>query len=245
MKLTLMDCHNLYKFFNKDFFKDEFDYSLGRCHIFTDRKEAESIFGPDDYSRISGISWINDNGRNLIWLNPLLLNNKKLLCNTILHEMIHLYDYAVNPEIRNYRKGHGSYWTKIANYATALYGDYIGKIDQFGDSYEKDRLDHYKLMDSTKTLSNRYIILLRSRKIVPVKKLNKRQIAWLKSTNIRGIFKVKPNIEQTRSTRVKKYATFDMLKSVIENGISEEQENLYRDISLNLVDSTEEIWVKS
>lgn len=242
MKLTLRDCNNLYKFFNKDFFKAEFGYSLGRCHIFTDKKEAEELFGPDDYDVISGVSWIKD-GKNLIWLNSGLLNNKKLLCNTLLHEMIHLYDFAVNGDVRKYREGHGSWWTKVANYATELYGDHIGKIDRFGDYHERERLDHYNLMRKTKTLSNVYIVVLRTRDLVPVKELTDKQIEWLKGTNIRGIFRVKPNIEQSGKTRVKKYATFDMLKDDIADGISWEEEQMYNDLNLKLGENSEPVWI--
>lgn len=242
MKYNLQDCQNIYNFFNEDFFKDEFGYRLGRCKIFTDKMEAQRLFGEDNYETPSGVTSIVD-GKNYMWINPLVLNNKKILSNTILHEMIHLYDFRVNTEVRRYRKGHGSFWTKVANYATNLYGEHIGKINRFTDDYEDDRLEHYKLMRDTKTLSNVYIVVLKSRDLVPVKDLNDEQIEWLKTTNIRGIFKVNPNLEQSSKTRVKKYATFEMLKDDIDGGISWEEEKMYNSLNLKLGENSRAIWI--
>jgi hypothetical protein len=98
-------------------------------------------------------------------------------------------------------------------------------------------------MRKTKTLSNVYIVVLRTRDLVPVKELTDEQIEWLKGTSIRGIFRVKPNIEQSSKTRVKKYATFDMLKADIADGISWEEEQMYNDLNLKLGENSEPVWI--
>lgn len=242
MKYSLADCNMLYKFFNKDFFQDELGQKLGRCKIFTDDNEAVQTFGNEDYESLSGISKY-DNGKSWIWVNKYLLDNKKLLSNTILHEMIHLYVAMVDPDTRYYRLGHGALWTKVANYATSIYGHKIGKIDRYADDTEQERKEHYKLMHTTKTLANTFIVVLRSRDLVPVKDLTPEQIAEIQKTDARAIFKVKPTLEQSAKTRVKNYATFDMLMDDIRYGISYDEELMYQELDLKLGTDSERIWI--
>lgn len=242
MKYSLADCNMLYKFFNKDFFQDELGQKLGRCKILTDNSEAVRIFGNEDYETLSGISKY-DNGKSWIWINKYLLDNKKLLSNTILHEMIHLYAAMVDPDTRYYRLGHGALWTKVANYATSIYGHKIGKIDRYADESEGERMAHYRMMHSTKTLANAFIVVLRTRDLVPIKDLSPEQIHQIQQTDARAIFKVKPTLEQSAKTRVKNYATFDMLMDDIEYGISEEEEQMYSQLNLKLGTDSERIWM--
>ena len=232
----------LYKFFNKDFFQDELGQKLGRCKIFTDVGEAVQIFGNEDYESLSGISKY-DNGKSWIWINKYLLDNKKLLSNTILHEMIHNYVAMVDPDTRYYRLGHGALWTKVANYATSIYGHKIGKIDRYADEKEEERKAHYRLMHTTKTLANTFIVVLRTRDLVPVKDLTPEQISEIQKTDARAIFKVKPTLEQSAKTRVKNYATFDMLMDDIRYGISYDEELMYQELDLKLGKDSERIWI--
>ena len=232
----------LYKFFNKDFFQEELGQKLGRCKIFTDVGEAVQIFGNEDYESLSGISKY-DNGKSWIWINKYLLDNKKLLSNTILHEMIHNYVAMVDPDTRYYRLGHGALWTKVANYATSIYGHKIGKIDRYADEKEEERKAHYRLMHTTKTLANTFIVVLRTRDLVPVKDLTPEQISEIQKTDARAIFKVKPTLEQSAKTRVKNYATFDMLMDDIRYGISYDEELMYQELDLKLGKDSERIWI--
>ena len=232
----------LYKFFNKDFFQDELGQKLGRCKIFTDVGEAVQIFGNEDYESLSGISKY-DNGKSWIWINKYLLDNKKLLSNTILHEMIHNYVAMVDPDTRYYRLGHGALWTKVANYATSIYGHKIGKIDRYADEKEEERKAHYRLMHTTKTLANTFIVVLRTRDLVPIKDLTPEQISEIQKTDARAIFKVKPTLEQSAKTRVKNYATFDMLMDDIRYGISYDEELMYQELDLKLGKDSERIWI--
>ena len=242
MKYSLADCNMLYKFFNKDFFQEELGQKLGRCKIFTDVGEAVQIFGNEDYESLSGISKY-DNGKSWIWINKYLLDNKKLLSNTILHEMIHNYVAMVDPDTRYYRLGHGALWTKVANYATSIYGHKIGKIDRYADEKEEERKAHYRLMHTTKTLANTFIVVLRTRDLVPVKDLTPEQISEIQKTDARAIFKVKPTLEQSAKTRVKNYATFDMLMDDIRYGISYDEELMYQELDLKLGKDSERIWI--
>jgi len=242
MKYSIDDLRMLYKFFDRDFFQNELGQKIGKCYITTDAAEAEEIMGPSDYNISSGISYTDD-GKNYIWINKYILDNKKLMSNTLLHEMIHLYVNKVDPETRRYRSGHGALWTRIARYATELYGHKIGVIDRYADEVETERREHYKMMHSTKTLANAYIVILRSRDLVPVKELTSDQIEAIKKTDARAIFKVKPNIEQSSENRVKCYATFDMLMDDIKYGISEEEENLYSKLNLKFGTDSEKVWI--
>ena len=232
----------LYKFFNKDFFQEELGQKLGRCKIFTDVGEAVQTFGNEDYESLSGISKY-DNGKSWIWINKYLLDNKKLLSNTILHEMIHNYVAMVDPDTRYYRLGHGALWTKVANYATSIYGHKIGKIDRYADEKEEERKAHYRLMHTTKTLANTFIVVLRTRDLVPIKDLTPEQISEIQKTDARAIFKVKPTLEQSAKTRVKNYATFDMLMDDIRYGISYDEELMYQELDLKLGKDSERIWI--
>jgi hypothetical protein len=243
MKYSLAECQKIYKFFEKDFFQRELGVKLGPCLIFIDPDEArEALPGVDDWDHLSGLSFYND-GRNYIYLDKILLDSKKLMANTILHEMIHLYDQQYNPYVRNYRGGHGALWTKTAKRATEIYGSKIGAIDRYADAHEVERKSHYRMIHSTKTLANAYVVVLRSRELVPVKTLSQEEIEILKKTNIRGIFRVKPNLQQSEANRVKCYATFEQLMDDINLGVTEEEEERYAKLSLKLGTDSERIWL--
>lgn len=244
MKYTLADCQKIYAFFNKDFFGDELGVDLGKCLITTNKKEAEEIFGSYNWDELSGLSWYK-NRKNYIYINRMQLDSKKIMSNTILHEMIHLYDQAFFPDKRQYRKGHGAIWKKTAKLATEIYGKKMGPIEQNADPKEVEKTDHYKLMHSTKTLANAYIVVLRTRELVPVKSLSPEEIEVLKGTNIRGIFKVKPNLEQSAANRVKCYASFGELMDDITLGVTQEEEERYSQLQLKLGTDSERIWINS
>ena len=244
MKYSLADCQRIYKFFDKDFFQDELGVKLGNCTIYTDKDRASRVFKfSGDEDNASGYSYTTEDNKNFIYVNKMLLDNKKLLANTILHEMIHLYVFKTDEDTRSYRQGHGSLWTKTAKYATSIYGKSLGPIERFADDHEEERKEHYKLMHSTKTLSNAYVVVLKSRDLIPLKELSAEQIADLKRTNIRGIFRVKPNLEQSAGNRVKCYATFSELMDDINYGITEEEEERYSQLSLKLGTESEMIWI--
>lgn len=242
MKYSLADAKRIYAFFDKDFFLGELGCKLGKCVITCDKSEAVELFGEYDFDTVSGLS-LYDNGKKYIYVNRYLFDNKKPLANTILHEMIHLYNNMMNPDTRRYRAGHGAFWTKIARQATAIYGKKIGPIEQFADDTEEEKKNHAKLIHSTKTLANVYVVVLRSRDLIPVKSLTPEQIEEIKKTDARGIFKVKPNREQSSKNRVKNYATFDMLMDDIKYGISYDEELMYQELDLKLGTDSEKIWL--
>ncbi|MBR1611552.1 MAG: hypothetical protein IJ672_08755, partial [Methanobrevibacter sp.] len=74
-------CQYVYDYFNKDFFQKELDTKLGKCTIFCNKKgESRKVFqslGDDREEDPFGLS-ITLMGHNYIWINPLLLNNKKI-----------------------------------------------------------------------------------------------------------------------------------------------------------------------
>jgi hypothetical protein len=98
-------------------------------------------------------------------------------------------------------------------------------------------------MHTTKTLANTFIVVLRSRDLVPVKDLTPEQINQIQKTDARAIFKVKPTLEQSAKTRVKNYATFDMLMDDIRYGISYDEELMYQELDLKLGTDSERIWI--
>jgi hypothetical protein len=242
MKYSVADCQRIYDFFDKDFFLGEMGRKLGKCTITTDKSEAEKYFGVDIYDNDCGCSQYV-NGKKFIYISKMLLVNKKYMANTILHEMIHLFDQRENPGTRRYRQGHGSYWTKLANYANSIYADKIGRIEMYADEKESEWQSHQMLMKKTKSLSNAYIVILRSRDLIPVKTLTNDQIEEIKKTDARAIFKVKPSREQSAKNRVKNYATFEMLMDDINYGISYEEEEMYKELDLKLGVDSERIWI--
>lgn len=243
MAYTLKYCYEVYDFFNKDFFEEELGQKLGPCQIVIDKAEGEKIFGKHNFDIVSGLS-LTRKGQNYIWINKYLFENKKLLLNTILHEMIHLYDNLANPNVRTYRAGHGAFWTKTAKYATTLYGKQIGPIERYANAHESERLKHYKMMKQTKTLSNVFLVKLSSWELVPIKDLTDEQIEILKGTDIIGIYKVKPGIEQTEKNRVQHYATFQSLMEDIEGGLTEEEEELFSHLKIDVAKDTTVIWLR-
>ena len=244
MKYSLSDCYALYDFFNKDFFKDELGQRLGKCKITTNPKEAEKYM--DDYaynfSEVGGMSRTM-NGKHYIYINRYVLDNKRLLMNIILHEMIHLYDNTVS-DVRSYNGGHGRLWTRVANYATELYGDDVGIIQQYVNEENWHRIEHNKMMQNSKTLKNTYLVKLNDQSLIPIKNLTNKEISELKDTDIIAIYKVKPDIKQNERTRVKKYATFDSLLDDIAYGITYEEEVEYSRLKLNLQNDCDLIWLK-
>lgn len=245
MAYTLQYCYYIYDFFNKDFFGEELGKKLKKCTFIVNPIEGSKIFGKNNFDDMSSGMAIVRDGKNYIWINKYIFENKKLLLNTILHEMIHLYDSMVNPSIRTYRAGHGAYWTQLAKYATSLYGKDIGPINRYADEHETERLLHYKMMRQTKTLANVYLVRLASWDLVPIKDLTRKQIEYLKNTDIIGIYKVKPGITQSEKTRVNHYATFDSLVDDIEGGLTEEEEERFSHLRINIGNDTNTIWLKN
>lgn len=240
---SLQYCYDAYDFFNRDFFKEELGQKLKKCKIFSNKLEAATVFDPVWFEGgTAGLS-VTVDGKNYIWISNYVFENKKMLLNVLLHEMIHLFDNMVNPDVRSYRNGHGAYWTQVANYATSLYGDQLGKIERYVGEEEYEKLMHYKMMRQTKTLSNVYLVKLASWDLVPVKNLTDKQIEELKKTDIVGIFKVKPDIAQTSKTRVTKYATFESLMDDIRYGLTADEENWFAHIGIKLGEDTRAVWI--
>lgn len=244
MKYSLADCYTLYDFFNKDFFKDELGYRLRKCKIMINPAEAEKYMGKYDYSEIGGLSWTVD-GKNYIYINKYELDNKKLLLNTILHEMIHLYDNMVS-SVRIYNNGHGKLWNQVARYATSLYGKDVGIIQQYIEDDSWHKIEHNKMMQSTKTLKNTYLVKLKDQTLIPIKNLTNKEISELQETDIIAIYRVKPDIAQNEKTRVRKYATYESLLDDIAYGVTEEEEREYSRLNrfINLRNDCDQIWLR-
>lgn len=248
MRYTLDDCIYFYDFFNKDFFYDELGIKLKKCQITVKVTEARKMFKNlqyRDYREIHGLSWTNGT-TNKIWINPLLLNNKKFLMNTMLHEMIHLYANTQQPNVRSYNEGHGALWTKIAAYATELYGDAIGKIEKYASEAEVKMADHYDTLNHTKPLTNAYIVKINT-DLVPVKELSDEQIEELKEAGVDGIFKIKEGIKLPFNTRVTKFIPFSkVLEAVHEGSIDAEIEEVCNFLSgrIKLGVDTDRIYLK-
>lgn len=242
-------CQYVYDFFNKDFFQKELGVKLGKCTIFTNKKgEVKKVFSPclngDKEDDPFGLS-ITLLGHNYIWINPLLLNNKKILVNTILHEMIHLYVNTVgNNGSRHYRQGHGKLWTQTAKYAQSLYGEELGSIERYASEDEVKKYDHYYEIRTTKSLVNAYLVKLTSGDFVPMKNLTPEQIEELKGMNIIGIYRVKPGIQQKPGKRVTKFISWDKLVDCIENGIDYETESVCGHLNIQVNTDTEIIWLR-
>lgn len=239
-------CNYVYEFFNEDFFVKELGKKLGNCTIFVNKKEEfRKVFDHIDYSELDrtyglSLTW---QGHNYIWINPILLGNKKLLVNTILHEMIHIYVNEMQPDTRRYRSGHGSLWTRTARYAQKLYGKELGEISQFATKEESQNFSRISVLRKTRTLANAYLIKLVSSDIVPVKNLTDEQIERLKETNIIGIYHVKPEIQQKPSTRVTKYISWEKLLDCIENGIDYDTETVCSHLRVKLGTDTTIVWL--
>lgn len=241
-------CKYVYDFFNQDFFVDELQKKLNDCTIFVNRKaECRKVFDMINFDAEAdscyglSMTWKK---HNYIWINPLLLNNKKLLVNTILHEMIHLYVNEIQPDTRKYRKGHGSLWTRTAKYAQALYGKELGEISQFATREENVKFNHIHNMRTTRTLANAYLVKLVSSDIVPIKNLTQEQIDELKTKNIIGIYQVKPEIQQKPTTRVTKYITWNKLLDCIDNGIDYDTESVCGHLRIKVGTDTTTIWLR-
>ena len=215
MRYSISDLKRIYDFFDRDFFLRNFKKKLGKSKITTDISTAQKWFGVQDFENSSGLSYY-DEGEQRIYVNRFLLDNLKPLANTILHEMIHLYDWQENPHKRSYRKWHGAFWTKTAAIANARYERRIGKIEQYSSDLEVEKMRRSKLMHSTKSLSNAYIVILQSGAKVPVKTLNAVQIERIKHTSAVAVYRVHSNLSQTKSNRVKKFLNFDKLLETIE-----------------------------
>lgn len=215
MRYSIKDVRRIYDFFDRDFFLRNFGKSIGKTKITTDISTAQRWFGVQDFENSSGLSYFDD-GEQRIYLNRYLLDNLKPLANTILHEMIHLYDWRENPHRRSYRKWHGAFWTKTAAIANERYERRIGKIEQYSTELEEEKMRRSRLIHSTKSLSNAYIVILHSGAKVPVKTLNASQIERIKHTSAIAIYRVHSNLSQTKSNRVKKFLNFNKLLETIE-----------------------------
>lgn len=241
-------CDYVYDYFNKDFFQKELDCKLGKCTIFVNKKEdSKKVFTSLENTSVEDMPFglsITLLGHNYIWINPLLLNNKKILVNTILHEMIHLYVNKIQPDIRRYRNGHGSLWTATAKYATAVYGEDLGDICQFATREEMKHYNHYQMIKSTKSLVNAYLVKLTSGDLVPIKDLTQHQINQLKEMDITGIYKVKPGVQQNTNTRVTRFIKWDKLLDCIENGIDAETEAVCSYLHFRIGVDTDMVWIR-
>jgi len=228
MRYTLKDCLEFYDFFNQDFFYEELGKKLKKCQLTVKVTEARKMFTNlqnTDYREIHGLSWTNGS-INKIWINPLLLNNKKFLMNTLLHEMIHLYVDNEQPNIRSYNKGHGALWKRTAALATKLYGDDLGPIEQYASTEEVKMANHYDTLNRTKPLTNAFIVKINN-DLVPVKELTDEQIEELKDAGVDGIFKIKEGIKLPFNTRVTKFIPYaKVLEAVNEGSIDAEMDEI-------------------
>lgn len=239
-------CEFVYDYFNKDFFQEELGTKLRKCTFLSswDESNKELLRWQDSLDEDTyGVS-ITLFGHNYIWINPIIRNSKKLLINTILHEMIHLYVNQVQPEVRPYRMQHGSLWTHTAKYATELYGHEIGPIEQYATDSETKSYRHAYMMKTTRTLVNTYLVKLVSGDLVPVKDLTDEQLTELTAMNIAGIYRVLPGIEQRPGTRVSRYIDWETLVDCIENGIDADTEEVCNPLRIRLGEDTETIWVR-
>ena len=241
-------CQYVYDYFNKDFFQAELHTTLGKCTIFTNKKDdAKKVFG-DYLSRDGndpyGLS-VTLLGHNYIWINPLLLNSKKILVNTILHEMIRIYVNSVrNNGIRRYREGHGKLWTQTAKLAQQLYGHELGNIQRYSTQEEQKKFDYYHDMKSTKSLVNAYLVKLISGDLVPLKNLTPEQLTVLQGMDIIGIYQVKPKIQQVPGKRVTRFISWETLLDCIENGIDYETEEVCGHLRIKIGEDTDTVWLK-
>ena len=215
MRYSIKDVKRIYDFFDRDFFLRNFGKKIGKSKVTTDISTAQKWFGDQDFENISGLSYY-DEGEQRIYVNRFLLDNLRPLANTILHEMIHLYDWHENPHRRSYRKWHGAFWTKTAALANKRYERRIGKIEQYSTDLEIEKMSRSRLIHSTKSLSNAYIVILQSGAKVPVKRLNAGQIERIKHTSAVAVYRVHSNLSQTKSNRVKKFLNFNKLLDAIE-----------------------------
>ena len=215
MRYSIADVKRIYDFFDRDFFLRKFGKKLGKAEITIEKPKAEAWFGEYDLDEVSGLSLVVD-GKKRLYINRFLLDNLKPLANTIIHEMIHLYDQEANPHRRSYRKGHGSFWTKVASLANDRYERRLGKIEQYSSELEVAKMRRSKLIHSTKSLSNAYIVILQSGAKAAIKSLNAVQIERIKHTSAIAVYRIHPNLSQSKSNRVKKFLNFNKLLETIE-----------------------------
>lgn len=220
MRYSLSDVKRIYDFFDRDFFSRKLGKRLGKCKLTIDAEEAESWFGKCDFDSISGMS-LYSGKTHLMYLNRYLLDCLKNLSNTILHEMIHLYDQRENPSIRDYRNGHGAFWTKIAALANERYERRLGKIERFSTEQEVEKMDRSKMIHGTKSLSNAYVAVLEDGLRVPVKTLNALQIEWLRhSSGCCELYRVNPGLPRVRKNRARKIVSFNDLQSILDGSMT-------------------------
>ena len=215
MRYSIKDVKRIYDFFDRDFFLRKFGKKLGKSKITTDISTAQKWFGDQDFENCSGLSY-GDEDEQHIYVNRFLLDNLRPLANTILHEMIHLYDRRENPHRRSYRKWHGAFWTRVSQIANERYERRIGKIEQYSTDLEVEKMSRSRLIHSTKSLSNAYIVILQSGAKVPIKTLNAVQIERIKNTSAVAVYRVHSNLSQTKTNRVKKFLNFNKLLETIE-----------------------------
>lgn len=210
MLYSLADAKDIVKFFRKDFFEKELGCNLPP--IFVERlPKNDNNFGDTSEYR---------NGY-LIRLKDKIFDNRKLLVNTILHEMIHVLDGYINGEKQSkYGAYHGAFWTKYAKIASDYYGDDIGIIQRYASEEESEKLSWIKNRDLTKTIRNCYIINLDGVNFIVAKDLNREEIENLTEKHILAIYKAPNNYKSSSmEKRVEKYAKFDDILDMIENGV--------------------------
>ena len=210
MLYSIDDAKDIVKFFRKDFFEKELGYILPP--IFVDRlPKDEDKFGDTSEYR---------NGY-LIRLKDKIFDNRKLLVNTILHEMIHVLDGSVNGKKQSkYGAYHGAFWNKYAKIASDYYGEDIGIIQRYATEEESKKLSWIKSRDATKTIRNCYIINLDGINFIVAKYLNREEIEKLTEEHILAIYKAPSNYKSSSlSKRVEKYANFEEIQDMIKNGV--------------------------
>lgn len=105
-------------FFAKDFFGGKFNTDIDIVFVDDDTNMGYTLPETDIHK---------------IYINRVLLYNKKPLDEVILHEMMHIYDYTHGDakNVRIYRKGHGRFFMELAKEANVKYGMSIGAYCSF------------------------------------------------------------------------------------------------------------------
>lgn len=213
MRFNLSNARNWINYFKKNFF-DEIteDYTFPRIYLKNDL--VDDTYGTTSQYRDG----------YLIDLNRDLFDNRQLLANTLLHEMIHVFDLDYNGEnVSKYRELHGAFWTKIAKIATEAYGSDIGPIQRYSTDKEDSKKDWLEYRHKTKTIRNSYIINLNKHDFIVAKSLTPDQIENISKYNILAIYKAKEYyISNDQNKRVKKYATYEDVIDMLENGVLED-----------------------
>lgn len=118
------DLRTLFNLFNSRFFQS----SLPKCNLFNYNRLGKDQLGCFYFnptvarSRIDGIRVIDENTLNEIGIaiNSNVAFTKRQLCNTLIHEMIHLYQFVEHPSSVFIDGGHESFFLEKADHITAI-----------------------------------------------------------------------------------------------------------------------------